>query len=180
MPAEELSLISNIWNQRKLGIDLPQDLTSVNAENIAYICDKNYPFIQVINPDAIFSEENKTIFVGDGIHDYGDAISASFPHNKTTKQSPEMWQINTAAEIAKLIASKEWESAELIAGTATMTRILWVELKRYGLDLKEFEPDEKTNRCYERLMKRAKDNGLSWEKTAPERPIDELTVSGAS
>jgi hypothetical protein len=181
MPTEESSsLVSNIWNQRKLGIDLHQDLGAVTTENITYICEKNYPFIQIINPDAIFSEENKTNFLGAGIHDYGDAISAAFPHNKTTKQSQGLWQINTTAEIAKLIVAKEWGAVEIIAGTETMTRMLWVELKRYGLDFKEFEPDDKAQKCYERLMKHAKDNGLLWEKTAPEKPADELAASGAS
>jgi len=184
MPTE-LSLISSIWTQRSLGIELPQDIESLTSVDVEYVCDNFYPFLQLINSEAVFSEETSIKFTttstGWVIHDYGDAISTSLPHTtKGKERGGTMGQIAAASEIANLIATKGWAAVELIAGTPMMQRFLWIESKRYGFDLKGYEPDAGDEKCYERLMKSAKANGIAWEKRIPEKPRDELSVSGAS
>jgi hypothetical protein len=82
---EEPSLVSSVWAQRSLGIDLPKNPDSVAPRDVKHVCDSSYPFIQLINSNAVFAEETPINFIttSDGwvIHDYGDAISVSAPHD---------------------------------------------------------------------------------------------------
>jgi hypothetical protein len=88
-------------------------------------------------------------------------------------------RIATASEVAALIAAKGWRSAEVIAGTKSMLRLLWIELRRYGIDLKGYEQDADDERCYDRLMKHVKSSGQPWEKKVSEELINDLVISGA-
>ncbi len=93
--------IYDIWTQRSLGIELPQNLEDVNATDIEYICNNSFPFLQIINSNAVFDEETSTKFIttstGWVIHDYGDAISVSAPpgnnnHNEEKKGAADVGQ----------------------------------------------------------------------------------------
>jgi hypothetical protein len=146
MPEE--SSISNIWTQRSLGIDLSKNLPSVRHTDVDYICDNYYPFLQLVNSNAIFTEDTSIKFIpsaaGWTIHDYGEAISASAPHTPKTKvyhSSSVMGQTTTAFEIANLISTKNWEAAELIDGTPMMRRFMWLASKQYGFALKGYTPN---------------------------------------
>jgi hypothetical protein len=78
---KEPKLITAIWAQRKLGIDLPNNMEDISPANIDYVCDNSFPFLQIINSDAVSYEEGTINFVttstGWTIHDYGEAISLS-------------------------------------------------------------------------------------------------------
>ena len=87
-------------------------------------------------------------------------------------------QITTAAEVADLIATKGWEAVEVIAGTKTMLRALWIELKKYGIELKGYNNDASDEKCYARLMQQAKTNGLPWQKKPPIKPEAPAAVGG--
>lgn len=93
--------VSDIWTQRSLGIELPQNIEAVSASDVEYICNNSFPFLQVINSDAVFSEETSINFVtastGWVIHDYGDAISVAAPHNITnpTEKKEEKQETTT-------------------------------------------------------------------------------------
>ncbi len=88
-------------------------------------------------------------------------------------------QIATAAEIADIIAAKGWENAEVIAGTKSILRYLWIELKKYGIELKGYDNDANDEKCYARLMQYAKTNGLPWQKQPPVKPEEPIMVGGA-
>jgi hypothetical protein len=79
------SPISGVWTQRNLGIELPKNLESVTSSDVEYLCDNSYPFLQVVNSDAVFTEETSidliTASTGWIIHDYGAAISVSASHD---------------------------------------------------------------------------------------------------
>jgi hypothetical protein len=117
----------------------------ISEDDVDYISDHNYPFIQLINPEAEFGKEFSLHFIttsnGWIVHDYGGAISTSAPHTKDGNKAcsvPD--QIKVAKEIAKMI---NWPSVELIAGTPMMEFLLWVELQ---LELIGYEPSEKARK----------------------------------
>lgn len=74
-------------------------------------------------------------------------------------------QAKTIEEIVSFVAKKGWTSAEVVAGTQTMKRLIWIETKRSGIDLTGYTPSANDEKCYDRLAKRAKDMGLVWERS---------------
>src|SRR3972149_7571634 len=199
--AKESSSVSNIWTQRSLGISLPKNLESELHANVEYLCNNLYPFLQLVNVNAVFTEETMVNFIlastGWIIHDYGEAISASALHGKKPKKKDEASgdgeggddgasggsggigdQIITASEIAHLIAEKGWSAVELIAGTKMMQRFIWVESKKYGFALSGYTPDANDEKCYDRLVKNAKVKGLIWEKHVAKKPKNEISGAG--
>ncbi|MDR1057766.1 MAG: hypothetical protein LBL17_04395 [Coxiellaceae bacterium] len=191
MPPKESSLVSNVWAQRSLGVDLSQGLTSVTPTDIEYLCNTTYPFLQLVNSDAIFAKEVSINFItipatGWVIYDYGDAISTSASYGMKAEQnatrngkgvlSGVKGQIFTVTEIAKLIAEKKgWTAVDLVAGTQMMRRCIWLESKRYGFNLKGYTPTTEDEKCLERLMKLAKVNRIVWEKQQS-RPRKEAII----
>jgi hypothetical protein len=177
----EESLSSNIWSQRDLGVDLSgaQPVESASDADIEYVCNHSYPFMQIVDSDAVFAEGQELNFIttpsGWVVHDYGEAISVSIPHmsehqNKENQSNYNpIVQATAAEEIAKLTAEKGWLSMEIIAGTQTMKRFLWMESKKAKFDLVGYTPSESDEKCYARLAKRAKDMTLEWER-APVQP----------
>ena len=193
--AKESSSVSNIWTQRSLGISLPKNLESELHANVEYLCNNLYPFLQLVNVNAVFTEETMVNFIpastGWIIHDYGEAISTSAVHGVKPKKKDEASgdgegggsggigdQIITVAEIAHLIAEKGWSAVELIAGTKMMQRFIWVESKKYGFGLSGYAPDANDEKCYDRLVKNAKVNGLIWEKHVAKKPKNEISSAG--
>ncbi len=175
----------NIWSQRDLGVDLSTAEVSGLASNgnVEYICDHSYPFIQLVDSNAVFSEGQTLNFLttpnGWVIHDYGEAISVSAPHtakqqaNEQVIKSNTMDQATTAEELAKLIAKKGWVSVEIIAGTKMLKRFLWIESKKYKFELAGYDSGASDEKAYARLAKRAKDMGLPWEQQAPAKTTEE-------
>ncbi len=157
------------WAQHSLGIDLPRNLDSVSSADVEFVCNKRYPFLQVINSDAIFAEEATINFIttanGWLIHDYGDAVSVSAPHNEKKQEGSTAEQTMVVMVIADLIATKGWQAAELIAGTKKMTFFLWIYSKRFGFELKGFDPTEEDEKKRERIMKLLKESWAMQVKT---------------
>ena len=77
--------LKNLWENRTQGIELPPSniFSAVNDEIISYLLNL-YPFLQIVNTNALFLDEVVPQFIkaknGWVIHDYGDAISSS-PNN---------------------------------------------------------------------------------------------------
>lgn len=179
---KESPSITNVWTQRNLGIDLAQNIELFTPADIEYLCNNYYPFVQLINSEAIFDEEVQIKFIttsfGWTIHDYGDAISTSASHDiKNRMGSDTTKQIDAAYEIAKLIATKGWTAIEFIAGSALLQHLLWITSKRYNFQIKGYAPTAEEEKCCERLKKHLKAN---WVMSTPKRPGEELTASGAT
>lgn len=151
----------NIWNERDLGIDTTkaQSFDSVSDSDIEYYCNFSYPYIQLINTNAVFAENMSLNFIqastGWVICDYGEAISTALPHSLEQKKniSGVTAQAKTAKEIADLITTKGWTSIEIITGTAIMKRFIWIESKRAQFDLSGYTPNTNDEKCYDRLSK---------------------------
>ncbi|CAL7959437.1 conserved hypothetical protein [Gammaproteobacteria bacterium] len=182
---EETSVF-NIWSERDLGVDAATDqiFDVVSEADVEYCRNYFYPFIQLVNTNAVFDEELPLTFVkastGWVIHDYGEAISTSAPYlaEQQKTASSILDQAKTIEEIGKLIATKGWISVEAIAGTQMMKRFVWIEAKRSKFDLVGYVPSASDEKCYDRLAKRAKDMGLIWEhpiKIKP--PQSEITTA---
>lgn len=166
----ETTASSNIWNDRELGVDAStaQLLAEVSEADIEYVCNYKYPFLQLINANAVFYEELPLKFVtastGWVIHDYGEAISIAVPHDSVQAGASNIVnQAKTVEEVAKLIVEKEWSEVELVEGTTMLKRLIWMEAKKFNFTLLGYTPSASDEKCYERLAKRAKDLGLSWE-----------------
>jgi hypothetical protein len=167
----EETAIFNVWSQRDLGVDLSaaKIFETISDADLEYVCNNNYPFLQLINTNAIFGEESPVKFItastGWVIHDYGEAISVSAPHSLRgdTSNVSIMEQAKIAEEVAKLIAEKGWHAIELIAGTNMMKRFMWIESKRIKFTLNGYTPTANDEKCHDRLLKRAKDMRLVWE-----------------
>lgn len=188
----DATLMSGVWAQRSLGIELPKNIKSALHNDIKYLCNYVYPFIQVVNTDAVFTEETTLTFIplanGWIIHDYGEAISTAVPHDMKGKKSGSTGaaavapgqvvagseisaQIEAAAHIGKMIAEKGWKSAEFIAGSDLMRRFIWIESKRFGFEIsKEYTPTVADERCYSRLEKHAQKVGVAWDKRPTLKP----------
>lgn len=190
--------ISNVWVQRSLGVDLSKNRLSFTSVDVEYLCDNCYPFVQLVNANAVFTEETSINFIttpkGWVIHDYGEAISVARPHEvvakkdltDTTKEHSNFCidgskggQMAAINEVAALIATKGWIAIDVIAGTKMMQRLLWIESKRYGFGLNGYIPGESDEKCYERLLKHTKANGVIWEKQVALKPKTPNNASGA-
>lgn len=86
------ALLEGIWRRRELGIHLPTDvdfLRPITHADIEYLCNNQYPFLQVMNTAADFESEVFPEFVGlpNGwvIFDYQDAMSTSYSTKSTFK-----------------------------------------------------------------------------------------------
>ncbi|MEI8054652.1 MAG: hypothetical protein WCH10_01460 [bacterium] len=175
----------NIWSERDLGVDTTtdQDFDTVSEADVKYCCNSFYPFIQLVNADAVFGEEQPLTFVkastGWMLHDYGEAISASSPYSAEQQKTANsvLDQAKTVEEIGKLIAAKNWVSVEVIAGSPMMKRFVWIEAKRSKFDLIGYEPNASDEKCYDRLAKRAKDMGLVWEHPIKVQPQSSITTA---
>jgi|GEM_PF-2930996 len=192
MPEKESSLISNVWVQRNLGVDLAQNLTSVTPGAIDHLCNRVYPYLQVVSSYSTLSDELSIKFIPVGntgcvIFDYGDALSTSASYGTNAKQaSGEKWkngcsmsnQMAVVSKVASLIDERKWGGAELIYGTPMMKRYLWIESKKYGFELTGYEPSDDDKKCLDRLMKQAKDRGLVWSKELSEE--QRVVVASAS
>jgi hypothetical protein len=186
----EESLSSNIWNQRDLGVDLSAAKAPglVSDADVEYLCDHTYPFIQLVDGNAVFSEGQELNFIttssGWVIHDYGEAISVSFLHtleqqNKDSKSgSNTINQATVAEDIARLIAEKGWISVEIIAGTPMMKCFIWMESKKANFDLVGYTPSASDEKRYAHLAKRAQDMGLTWDRP-PIKKAEPNSVSTA-
>lgn len=182
--AEETSDF-NVWSERGLGVDTSatQDFDAVSDADVAYCCNYFYPFIQLVNADAVFGEELPLNFVkastGWVIHDYGEAISASAPYLAGQQRSASSLsdQAKTIEEIGKLFAAKNWTSVEVIAGSPMMMRFAWIEARRCKIDLVGYTPNASDEKCYDRLAKRAKDMGLVWEHPIQPKPASGITTA---
>ena len=129
---------------------LKQEVSDIDVE---YITDNNYPFIQLINPEAEFGKEFnlRLINTANGwvIHDYGGAVSTSAPHSKDNGNACSIPnQLQVAKEITKII--KGWPSVELIAGTPMLEFLLLTEA---NINLIGYTPSKEREKRYEFLRK---------------------------
>jgi len=75
--------LKNLWGKRAGGLNLPVEeiFSSVTPENIAYLLNFLFPFIQIVSTSAAFAGEAGLRFItaksGWIIHDYGEAMSTS-------------------------------------------------------------------------------------------------------
>ena len=181
---ESSSAKVNVWAERSQGSDQSQDIVStINAKishaEVDYLCNYIYPFLQLVNPNAVFSDEIEIDFINTSngwiIHNYGEAISCSIPHELEDGTTPKVMTLAdqriVASEIADIVAKKGWEGSELIEGTRIMKSLFWIESKRYDLDFSGYTPtDEEKNddeRRLEAMIKNTEENGTKWKKEAP-------------
>lgn len=167
----------DVWNERGLGVDtiMSSAYNSVSVNDNQNLCDNVYPFMQLINSNAVFFDNQKIEFIelsnGWIVHDYGQALSVASPHDISQKHAiiHSSIQAKIMQDIARIVIEKAWAAVEVIAGTATMKKYLWVESKRAKFELSGYTPSESDIKSYERLAKLSKNNQQVWEYEPIER-----------
>lgn len=177
-------MLENIWKTRNsLGMDLQRNLGIVTPEAVQYLCSL-YPFLQLIHADALFSETTEVKFISEPlsgwiIHDYDEALSTAAPQDSGRKKGV-MAQVNVVSELVNLIATRRWSKVELIAGTVLMSRLLWIESKRWGFELTRYEPTDGDRKCCSFLMEHIESRGEIFSKKAQMTLENDSGSSGAS
>jgi len=170
----------DVWNERGLGVDtiMSSAYNSVSASDNQNLCDNVYPFMQLINSNAVFFDNQKIEFIklsnGWTVHDYGQALSVAAPHDVSQKHAiiHSSIQAKIMQELAKIILEKTWATVEVIAGTTTMKKYLWVESKRAKFELIGYTPSESDTKSYERLAKLSKTTQQVWEYEPIKRELE--------
>lgn len=163
------SKLESIWGQRELGVDTLREAMrkKVSHHELEYLFDNVYPFLQLVSSDAdfngVFEPQFHKASTGWIVHDYGDAVSVSAPHDVTEGEEGGGesgsggtiigQQAITAAEIVQMINNKGWTAIELIAGTKMMERFLWVAAKQMNITVNGYTPSADDERCYVRMSK---------------------------
>lgn len=98
------TLLASIWSRREAGIRLPTDssvVRPITRDDIEYLCNYNYPYLQIMNSDANFTEEVLPKFLalpnGWVLLDYEDAMCSAY----TTKYCFKRSNVPTAHVFAK-------------------------------------------------------------------------------
>ncbi|EKE04039.1 MAG: hypothetical protein ACD_20C00114G0001 [uncultured bacterium] len=172
---------TDVWNER---LDLRVDTimagaySKVSEFDSDYLCNHVYPFIQLVNFNAVFNDEMalKLIEIEVGskkskwnVHDYGEAVSVAAPHwsDRKDRYISNFELLVVAGKISDLvIKEKKWLSTEVVAGTPTLMMYLWAELKRAGCELKGYAVDANSEKCFDQLTKEAQKFGTLWKQEA--------------
>lgn len=170
----------DVWNERGLGVDtiMAKAYDSVSVNDNQNICDNVYPFVQLINSNAVFFDNQEIKFIqtpqGWSIHDYGQALSVAAPHNNNQLYAiiDSAVQAKIIQEIGKIIMQKEWTAVEIIAGTAVMKKYLWIESKRAKFELAGYTPNESDEKSCKRLEELFKKNKQVWEYDLPKNSLE--------
>lgn len=163
---------NKIWEQRGSGdetLGKVQVAPAVSEADIDYLCNHIYPFIQMINGKMSFEKEFTLTLrrLNWVINDFEEAISASAP---SRDRANIVSQAEIAKEIIKLVMSKNWPSIEIIAGTPTLQRMIWIEAGRAKLEVTGYAPTSKDEEVYKRLFEYFKAKGEAWEYPHPVNP----------
>jgi hypothetical protein len=82
------TVLASLWGRREAGIKLPADANlgrSVTRDDIEYLCNYHYPYLQIMNTEADFDEPVMPEFFilssGWILMDYGDAMCSSYSTN---------------------------------------------------------------------------------------------------
>lgn len=162
---------SSLWEERLLGSELGEvDWNRpISEEDFQYLL-KLYPFVQMINSEAVWEETVIPQFsespCGWLIHDYGQAMSVSrgeylygdsHPHlrDKAADSSGTVVKqtFDTAdAMVAKAI-EKGWAGIDIIAGTDFMKWSIWVATQIRDYPLIGYEPTKQDREKFERIRR---------------------------
>ena len=177
---EVSSFLSEVWGRRAQGLPpLEEVMGTVRPEDVRYLCDHYYPFLQILSSEAHLGEimEPKFITAESGwvIHEYGVAMSASpgefligdywaeeedeeGGEGKRTllpgKGTVVLQQIQTAQAMMQLAQKNGWPGVEIIDGTPKMKWAGWMAAKDLGLEIEGYEPSEKEQAKRKRIQKR--------------------------
>lgn len=169
MALTKSSLATDVWTRRELGLELSENTQVVTHDSIEYLCNYVFPFFQLIDISSPSKSKGYPVklikaLTGWIIHDYGDAISTSAPHNNGTNSGVAA-QVATVVEVADIITKKGWDTVELIAGTPLMNRMLKYLSGVNGFTLAGYTYNEEDEKCYERLIKYPLLGELSLQKS---------------
>ncbi len=153
--------------------NMPNDLDikptlEINPGSIAYLTKYIFPFIHIADAGNSLSGENCEIDVerlsnGWVVQNYSNTlIIASYAAH--LKAQTITAQLTIAHELAKRVNDFNWQNPSLVEGSPTMITLLYLELQRFELQLKNYEPNE----TEERLLHQLKEtHPQTWNLVSP-------------
>jgi len=180
-PAE----LKNIWVERQFESELGSGMAAAEVlvapyttEDVQYVCNNMYPFIQLANADITDNDLKNLKFTkifdknsGWTIFDYGPLMSTAAPHYQGKKTADDekggeggegtasggfgtiiAQQFNVAEMLVSLVAEKGWASVALIAGTSSLQLYFSLRAKEKKIGLVDFQtPDADVDRLHRKV-----------------------------
>ena len=169
----------------------PSSIGEIKHNDIIYICDHVYPFLQVASLEHnLTNAEIDVIEAKNGwkMIDYGEVLCASAPHDKNNSMGGGtivQQQFDVAFEMMELVKQRHWGkaadevgseggegelkpvSAQILGGTPMMQRFAWFAAKALGINLDGFAPTEEDQKWLETLYDRyvAQGKEMAMQKT---------------
>jgi hypothetical protein len=155
---------------------IPHDILwrSFTHEEIEYLRDHEYPFLQIFNPSSpgvgvdvtpkfIIVDTSKWMII-----DYGYAMASSSSYRKQkAKEDAEgdaesgdgggtiiQQQNDTALAMIKEAQTRGWQAIEIIDGTELMKFYAWIAAQELGITIQNYHPNAEKERRYEFLRAR--------------------------
>ena len=174
------SFLGEVWSRRAQGLPPISDvLGAIKPEDVQYLCDHFYPYLQIISAEADLENIVEPIFItADSdwiIHDYGIALSSSPGQylfgNYWAREEGEsgegggetvllpgkgtiVWQqVQTAYNMVAIAQEKGWTGIELVDGTPKMKWAAWMAAQDLGLELSGYDPSEQDQARRKRIQK---------------------------
>jgi hypothetical protein len=156
--------LSEIWSKRGEGLPAFEiDWNKpIRHQDLLYLLNRRYPFLQMVNTDPDFFGEYETKLVTAPnrwvIHDYGDAMSSSPGKYLFGPGSPEVDEedeggnkgsgtmiqqaFDTAQTMIALAIEKQWPGVQIVAGTPIMQWSAWMAAQDHQFPIEGYEPSE--------------------------------------
>jgi len=184
-----LALLDSVWGEKQKNINQKLEefgiadldfaqapLVTFTHEDIEYLCNYRYPFLQIANSETSFPKEyslqflllpNKWV-----IYDYGNALSTAVSHfyranpNQNDDEDASggeggfgtiiMQQFSAAYAMIREAIAKGWPAIEILNGTKLMQSYAWIATQELGIDLVDYFPNSDDYRRY-KLIAREKE-----------------------
>jgi hypothetical protein len=159
---------------------IPHDILwrSFTHDDVEYLRNYEYPFLQIFNPNSssvevavtpkfITADTSKWMII-----DYGYAMASSFSYRKQKAKEDEggegggtiiQQQNDTALAMIKEAQAKGWGAVEVIDGTELMKFYAWIAAQELGITIQNYLPSAEKERRYEFL--RAKGEAFTANST---------------
>jgi hypothetical protein len=181
------TLLESIWGEKekkedknllKLGLTLIEEgpFITFTHDDIEYICNYRYPYLQLANSEAHLTKDRTLQFLllpnHWVIYDYGDMLCTAVSHfyrEKTEEEGGEgqggseggaggfgtlvFQQFQAVLAMIREAIAKGWGGIEIIAGTKLMQSFAWVAGQELGIEIMDYSPNSDDLRRYKLISR---------------------------
>lgn len=152
-------LFDSIWGDHEKQVQQVM-ARAVTHEDVEYVCNHVYPYLQIINTGTAYSEDYSLQFIllpnHWVIYDYGDALSTAVSHFYRKSENEEggedgeggeggvgtiiKQQFDTIFIMIQEAKTKGWTAIEIIGGTELMKSYAWICAQELGINIEGYTP----------------------------------------